>query len=335
VRPAAACSPPPPGVSSRFVKPRAGLDGVPTNARVVVEYDGEYLLSPPLLDLHLRPTGGADVALTVEDLGTASGRHVVVLTPVDPLQPATTYELLDGRRVPCDGSDCQLPAPVVIEAFTTGDGPDTTPPSFSGPIHLGSQHLASCESSACCGPYHLVAFGLSADRALDDDGENTLYTLAQEGPSAPRFPLAAQPSFVGANICDVGALADVTWLYGFFGGSGDYTITAVDLAGNETASPPLAVNVDCPSPWPSDAGPDAAADAAGNPGDGHGGDCGCRAGGRAHGQTAAAPLLVLIVVTVPTTRRRTPTAARRSCRSPGSASTPPRSARPRRTPPPR
>jgi MYXO-CTERM domain-containing protein len=289
--PARACSQNPPGINSRDVMPRAALTEVPTNARVVVVY-GASVAAPPPPSIGLRALGGAevevDLAVTNLGYGWRTG-WVVVATPKQPLAADTTYEVLDAVKVPCSDADCVLPQPVVIEAFTTGAGSDTTPPLGLAAGAVMSR-MASCEADACCGPHEVVAFTVSFAAASDDGGENTMYDLIEVARAEPLARAHRAPMFTLANVC-----SGTTFnLYEATDDGGTYLLRAYDLAGNIAESPPLTVEVACPDPWPSDAGPPAP-DAASPPmDDGDAGGCGCRTMQRRSGSGALVALLIVL-----------------------------------------
>ena len=134
-----ACSPIQQGIFSRSLFPPAGTTGVPTNVRVVVRYgatrfyDFRGMPATPGLApiLELRTKAGAPVAASRDSVVTGPTIYqrqvAVVLTPAQPLAPATEYEVVDRRpNIPCGPNrllNCALGAMTVVGTFTTGAGP--------------------------------------------------------------------------------------------------------------------------------------------------------------------------------------------------------------------
>jgi MYXO-CTERM domain-containing protein len=255
VEEASACS------SSRFyvnraaVEPGDGMTGVPTNAEILVEYwaglgsDG----GPPTPDLVVQRAGGAAaVACDVETIELRrSERYLVVARPREPLLAGTGYELLD--RVGAEGGTGYRIDHAVFATFVTGGGPDVTPPSFGGIRRADvSRTLEVCDHPACCGPYSSVSFNLSWDLATDDHPAGWVrYHIYRDAELVARVPnMAASGEFLCSGRMMFGTWRD------FEGGSGRYTVQAVDLAGNVDGNAEvLDVDVPCP-PRPSvDGGP--------------------------------------------------------------------------------
>ncbi len=175
--PAVACSLPPP-VRVRSSNPADGDTDVPTSIRVRVSYatgaDGETVCgtkpTAPILRLATTPldAGFGDAGVPT-DGGTGIPGMWIMATDVDPhvsvdwefhasspLPANTTFELVDPWPQSCDCSlgACQSVPPAVFARFTTGDGPDTTNPTFGGLVGTSCQHdICSATDDSCCGPY--------------------------------------------------------------------------------------------------------------------------------------------------------------------------------------
>ena len=169
---ARACSAPEAAIVGRDMFPQPASTGVPTNVRVIVSYDAGGNYGPPAdagdpgfgPDLELRRktgTAGADVAVDKQAIDTSLSwwrrRTSIVMTPAQPLAPATEYEVVDRRpNIPCGPSrpaSCALGAVTVVGAFTTAAGPDNEPPAPPTGATLVSGAFDACTSSSCCGPY--------------------------------------------------------------------------------------------------------------------------------------------------------------------------------------
>jgi MYXO-CTERM domain-containing protein len=260
-----ACSLPIPAYNGRAVLPPAGATGVPTNSRVLVVYGGTALrVDSPWL----RATTGIDVAAKVTML--TSGHDIYVVQPTEPLQPNTTYQVLSQvATLPCTGGTYPYPyyplctsandagsatydagddggvgpAATVISTFTTGAGPDTVAPALVGGLSHTSQKQ-DCDSGSCCGPYsgYLVTF--SWPNANDS---NPVYYELAHGDS-PVFALAALVPVSGSILNADGQFfcsGMGSMLASFTGVAGDYSLVAVDLAGNRSAALLDHVMIDC------------------------------------------------------------------------------------------
>lgn len=284
--PASACEPPPP-TRLRDALPADGAIGVPINAQVRLDYDG--VETTGLQDVEVRPVGGAALATTIALFGNAGYplRHLVVVHLQTALAPQTQYEVRAGSTV--------------VSTFRTGDGADTTPPSFAG-ITSVTTSVTDCASSACCGPNRIAYVHLGWGGVSDDFSVAMVrYNVYGAGGAlvAPMTSAAA----VGYQLCS-GELTGAGPNGNFQGGSGGYRVRAVDLAGNEDPNDVTQdVMVSC-APQP-DAGPDA-----GN-GNGNGdsssspsGGCACTTAGGSPDALAIPMLLVLWCLISTKTRRR-------------------------------
>jgi len=268
---ARACSLAPPVYDSRTVLPSDGSVGVATNARVLVVYYGAALNAD---SPRLRLTGGGEVAASVAMLTTSQGAvqpDSYVLLPNQLLQPNTSYQVLSQvAKLPCTGGDHPFPYdplcnPVadggvaiydggdasgnvsnltVVSTFTTGAGPDTTAPVLAGNLTHTSQHQ-SCDNSACCGPYTGYLAIFSWQNA--SDSSPVYYELSQAGSPVwfdfgPLFPDSSSTTGVrGEFFCSgMGSM-----LGQFQGVAGDYSLVAVDLAGNRSVALADHVSIDC------------------------------------------------------------------------------------------
>lgn len=268
---ARACTPPPP-FGPIGVVPGDAATGVPTNVQVRLRYSGSPGF-PEANDVIIRPVGGQAVAATVTARTGANFRKSLIVVPDAPLAPNAAYEVA-GRIKPSCQLDCISPTHVVYVTFTTGAGPDTTPPTFAGITDLAVQSLYSCTNSgACCGEYTGHSFALAYGTATDDTGIAS-YEVYENG------AYAASDEKAGFALC--GGIYSGGPIFGFFGKKGAYSVHAVDLAGNaDTNTAYRALDYSCAAA--PDAGvslPDAAgSDASGASPTDEGGE-GCSVGGR-------------------------------------------------------
>jgi MYXO-CTERM domain-containing protein len=290
---ARACTPPPP-FGPIGVIPGDGATGVPTNVKVRLRYNG-MPYAPEATDVIVRPVGGQAVAATVTSRTGGNFRKSLLIVPEAPLAPNTPYEVA-GRIKPSCQTDCISPTHVVYVTFTTGAGPDTTPPTFAGVIDLAVQPLYSCKDgqAPCCGEYTGHSFALAYGTATDDTGIAG-YDVYKDS------EFVESDEKAGFALC--GGIYSGGPIFGFFGTRGAYTVHAVDWAGNvDTNSAYRALDYSCAG------GPDAGVstpDGAG--GDGSGGNLtgdedgeGCSVGGRPTGGA----LLLLGVALLAIRRRR-------------------------------
>jgi len=213
--PASACEPAPPGPARlRDVLPADGATGVPTNTQVRLDYDGSETTG--LQDVEVRPVGGAALTTTIALLRNAGYplRQLVVVHLQAPLAPQTQYEVVAGN---------------VVSTFRTGDGADTTPPTFAG-IASVTTSVTDCSDSSCCGPNRIAYVRMSWDGASDDFSTAMVRYNVYAG-NALVVPMTSVGA-VGFQVCS-GQLSGTGPLANFEGGSGKYLVRAVDLAGNE------------------------------------------------------------------------------------------------------
>lgn len=323
---------------AREVIPETGSVGVPTSVLPRVSYSsGAYFESqcgakPPAPVLR-RVVAAADAGMTLDagvDASSAdAGAGPVVpgtwaittdddpraattwqFRPDAPLAPHATYELVDAypETCPCLPSGCQAGTPAVFATFTTGDGPDSTPPVFGGLAGNICEHeVCGIAGSTCCGPYdHLSMTFITTQDASDDNLVGLRLYARKDGESydygRPLAPL---------KISDpVDSAFASRWSLDLTPGTWHVQVRAFDSSGNEDGNTtevtfqwPLADDVLCQRAlrdlgvddpdlsWPvMDTGVvvDAGADAGSS---GGGGGCSCSVsarGGSAHGAAGAA-----------------------------------------------
>jgi YD repeat-containing protein len=104
------------------ISPPSGMTGVPINAQVAIQFNEPV---DALTVNQVTLTGGGTVNVTRT---MTNGNQFLLLTPVVPLSPSTTYTVtVTGIQ---DVSGNPLGAPVT-QTFTTGPGADLTPPIVS------------------------------------------------------------------------------------------------------------------------------------------------------------------------------------------------------------
>jgi hypothetical protein len=214
------------------LRPRSDQTDVPTNTLVWVDYDSYARLPGAAGRLSLRTKAGAPVDATVEErpaiapADRCQSRLLARLRPAQPLLPDTTYEVLDEvGAVPCTGAECDTIKPRVINTFTTGARPDTSPPRFAGVARSHSQPSFACDDGACCGPYRAMDFDVSSVAAADEGGI-AFYEVSIDGALVDAIP---EPSLQGFVFCSGGAVKGPP---GQLRATGHYRFNAVDLAGN-------------------------------------------------------------------------------------------------------
>jgi len=262
-----ACTPPIPGlISGRQVIPHDGQTGVPTNVQIAVTYSASGTVTD---HLKLQSSDGVPVATTASQAG-------FLLTPVASLEPNTQYQLLsDLAVVPCEQdprylSATSLPActsaeasgvvdggvaidggtsapPSVIATFTTGNGPDVSPPVLNGNVGVTTSYQ-SCSGGGCCVEFTGVAFTLGWPAATDDTGI-AHYEIANQTGSGSATTFAT--SAAGLAFCT--GYGPGLGFQTFIGTAGTYQVVAVDLAGNRSVPVNAVVSIDCSVP---DAGQD-------------------------------------------------------------------------------
>lgn len=221
-RVAHACSPPS-GGCHETVDLFSEITDRPTNACILASWE--------LTDSWDDPDAGMDAAThePSPDAGTRDFVYVapdgteIALLPGALRCPEVLLEPLTEYRV-VGPSDCGRGPPRDVGRFTTGAGPDTTPPTAPGAVHRYC-HRESCGSSSCCGPYSVVITNSSWAPSSDDSRlvlyrgrglqrQNTLATFQDSG------------DVMFGVIFTGGALAHR--------GSGVTSVVAVDIAGNES-----------------------------------------------------------------------------------------------------
>lgn len=145
----------------------------PLNACIGVQYAVVPWYREPLIapELAYVAADGTRIALEAADT-------LRVYCPTEALAPDTDYVLVGPRRDTSD-YDCQPLAEVELLAFHTGSAADTTPPSAPGLVEDVECFRDVCDSSACCGPYDVVAHR-SVWSAATDDGAETAYVVDGE-----------------------------------------------------------------------------------------------------------------------------------------------------------
>jgi hypothetical protein len=174
VHEARACSAPLRTVSSRLVLPTNEATDVPRDARAIVHMRIENLsggyegVSPAAFveggDFALRGPDGEDVPTAVTYVSTAS-TVTVFLTPLEALEPDTTYSVWDRVCVNCATLYSDEAAEVGV--FATGTTVSNGAPAGPGEVTI-KQSPQSCDSSACCGPYEAVGVSLGFEAAPAD-----------------------------------------------------------------------------------------------------------------------------------------------------------------------
>jgi hypothetical protein len=257
-------------------------------------------------DIIVRPVGGSAVVATAAEQRNISNPYLrtYVVSPTAPLAPATSYEIASKVKPSCD-IDCVSASYELLGTFTTGSGPDTTPPTFAGANAVKVFDAVICDNTACCGPYTGIPVQVDIGSATDESGVAAYYIYV-DGQRVSVYGTR------GLAICSgsISGGGAVDWVNAQ---SGRYVVHAVDLAGNEDTNDFGAqVALDCAAVTAADAGvsdaaaPDAGAsdaatpdgpaartpDAAFFPTDGNGGTSGCAVGG-GHGAPASGLLLLL------------------------------------------
>jgi MYXO-CTERM domain-containing protein len=161
----------------------------------------------------------------------SQGEVAVVLNLIQPLSPATEYEVVDRRpNIPCGPSSpmtCALGAVTVVGAFTSGAGPSNDAPAAPMGGSLIEGMFSHCNSSACCGPYLVKRFEARWEAAA---AGTRLYNVYAGTPEMPPVRLLDGNGVNLAVSCaggggDPGAL----WVT-----PGSVRVRAVDHAGNES-----------------------------------------------------------------------------------------------------
>jgi hypothetical protein len=253
--------------------------------------------------------------------------------PSSPLAAHTTYELADAYPTdcPCANGACTPGATAVFARFTTGAGPDTGRPTFSGLVGTSCAHLVCAAGDTnCCGPYdHRDYTFVPANDGADPEGNLVgvhLYVRRDSGQYDFTHPYAP------LTLSDpVDSPLASEWSQPLPPGKFVAIARAFDSSGNEDSNSvevtfqfPLTDEPLC-ADIPDDGGMDLAdaaptpdfappPDMASGPGDM---GCGCRLGGTPRGSGLAAGGLLLAVAAAWLSRR-----ARRPRRRGGAAAAP-------------
>lgn len=197
----------------RASSPSDGAADVPTNAEVkLLVYFGDATFT--------LEQNGQPVSTTVVE-GRSGDARYIRLRPVEPLAPRTAYRVM---------SDFAEPTP----SFVTGDGPDTTAPTFGGfevkkSVSEGGNPLFGGISS--CGPTEGYILGVSEgqdDRSPSSDVWFHVYAGRSSDEidfSNPVTAVSAGEVFLGESGCNHNL--DVEQ-------SAVVALAAVDVAGNES-----------------------------------------------------------------------------------------------------
>jgi hypothetical protein len=218
---ACSCAPPRPTVVSPVLDAR----GVAPNARVLA-------FVPDAADeVALRRQGGARVVGVKTDRRKQGDQELVELTPANPLDANTAYEIF----VPQPPGT--VPQAIVIGAFTTGDAKDTTPPALVKVTNPRVHWTPRAQSSMCGTSEVNVAFDVEAVDPGAPGGHAPLVALWAEKNgvvTVDRLPDAVSATssidLGRTSICDPGSFP-----FPPAGGSFTFAFAAVDVAGNRSA----------------------------------------------------------------------------------------------------
>jgi hypothetical protein len=153
--------------------------------------------------------------------------------PERELLPNTEYALVGPANI----GGCLYGAEFEYGRFTTGAGPDTTPPPTPAPPTSLSCSVQSCESSACCGPYVVTVISASWGGVEDDSG-----VVLYEG----GISLRSTPSYRWYRGISGAVMFEQNESFGIGASVGPSSVTAIDIANNTSAPSPLTVS--CPPP---------------------------------------------------------------------------------------
>jgi len=144
---------------------------------------------------------------------------------------------------PATVDGCAVGGEYEYERFTTGAGPDTTPPPMpEAPIAIDCRREV-CENGACCGPYSITIFDATWEPVEDESGV-VLYASAR----------GLQAGLSYRWFRENGGYVMTRSLHG--GRIAPGSVTAIDIANNQSAASPL--TVDCPPPVDAGSALDAA-----------------------------------------------------------------------------
>lgn len=243
-----ACVLPPPA-RVRIANPIDGETAVPTSIRPRVAYGtGPFadpkcgaappppVIRPAAVDGGAAPAdGGAAIAgswVKTTDHDPHNGVEWE-FRPASPLAPRTAYELVDTYPQSCDCSrgPCVATPEAVFVRFTTGDGPDVTPPTFSGVAGSYCAHdICGAQDDTCCGPYNHLRLGfVAANDARDDYLVGTrLYVRADNAAWDFTHPVGG-PAISDPADAPVAPVWDITLVPGKY----HVIARAYDSSGNE------------------------------------------------------------------------------------------------------
>ncbi len=256
--------------------PDAGAVDVPTNPVFSLSFGSPspYVERAPIVR---RASDAARVELARGPSG--------MLAAEAELNPDTEYVIYDvGDPASCGETDPSVE--VEVARFTTGAGPDLSPPAPPVVHGVSECHVNVCESSACCGPYSLTSWRLDYEASPDDD------VIGYRTPEGGVVPFR-----YGEWVASGGYPLEV----GRASGSSHLRIVAIDHAGNVSeATAPIDASR-CAPPTP-DGGVEAGMDA--GPSTTPSG-CGCSAAGTTAGEAAAIVGLLALCLVIAARRRVT------------------------------
>ena len=166
------------------------------------------------------------------------GAHVMLIPgalwcPERELLPNTEYAFVGPASV----GGCLYGTEFEYGRFTTGTGPDITPPPTpTAPTEI-SCSVQSCDSSACCGPYVVTVMSAGWGGVEDESGV-VLYTGGAS--------LRTAPSYRWYQATSGSVMFEQNESFGIGSRIRPSSVTAVDIANNESAPSPLTVT--CPPP---------------------------------------------------------------------------------------
>lgn len=149
--------------------------------------------------------------------------------PETELLPNTEYTLVGPASV----GGCLYGSEFEYGRFTTGAGPDTTPPPSPAPPTELSCSTQNCDSSACCGPYVVTVISTSWGSVEDESGV-VLY--------AGGATLRTSPSYRWYQGVSGAVMFEQNESFGIGARVGPGSVTAIDIANNASAPSPLTVS---------------------------------------------------------------------------------------------
>ena len=105
-------------------KPAAGDRAVPLNADIEAHLNPGHTVDPATIETTVRLIRTRDLAPVAARITTPASANEIVLTPLDPLSPETTYNFEIRGAKDSEGADV-LP---YVMSFTTGDTRDDSLP---------------------------------------------------------------------------------------------------------------------------------------------------------------------------------------------------------------